>query len=207
MDVAIHQVNTLTVHDLQRQLRTRNLAVTGIKSDLRARLIEALRTDYDDGWTCGYLLNIRCIPISGDGIDPRTLIGLHITGIDEARSRSNVKVSFSNGDSVFVFLRPTTTAADPVCVFFCDSAPMLKWPCTQSPMRILEIAMAERRNEGGRVSNTFLVLRLEGMGTRIYFGRDLDKGGSDTCLHGVYLAPYERYPCLEREEVLLDNSG
>ena len=74
-------------------------------------------------------------------------------------------------------------------------------------MRILEITMAERRNEGGRVSNTFLVLRLEGMGTRIYFGRDLDKGGSDTCLHGVYLAPYERYPCLEREEVLLANSG
>ena len=154
-----------TCSEVTQELRTRNLAVTGIKSDLRTRLIEALRTDYDDGWTCGYLLNIRCIPFSGDGIDPRTLIGLYIIGVDEARSRGNVKVCFSNSDSVFVFLRPTTTTADLVCVFFYDLAPMLKWPYTQSPMRILEIAMAERRNEGGRVSNTFLVLRLEGMET------------------------------------------
>ena len=207
MDVAIRQVNALTVHELQHQLRTRSLAVTGIKSDLRRRVIETLRTDYDDGWTCGYLLNIRRIPFSGDGIDPQTLIGLHVTGIDEARSRGNVKLSFSNNNHLFVFSRPTTIAADPVIMYRDVEARLSGWPCAESPMRIVMVAMAEWKDDEGKLSWMFFVLRVEGIGTNLYIGYNQDKGRSDTGLRGLYLAAHERHADLEREELLLANSG
>ena len=180
MDETIREVDKLTVHKLQHELRKRRLMVSGIKADLRRRLIEDLRIDYDNGWTCGKLLSMRLIPFNGDGIDPQTLIGLHVTSIGPARSHTNVKLSFSNGDSLIICSRPTTTAADPVYFFFCDSASTLKWPCVRSPMRILEAAMAEMRNDkiypGPHLTDTVLVLRVEGMGRLIYIGNDRDEG-------------------------------
>ena len=211
MDVAIHQVNELTVRQLQHELRKRKLIVSGIKADLRTRLVKALRTDFHNGWTCGYLLNMRLIPFNGDGIDPLTLVGLYITSIDECRSRGNAKLSFSNGDSVFIFSRPATTAADPVCVYYCDSSPILKSPCARSPMRILEAAMAKIdiliADSWPFLLDTVFVLKVEGMGKKIYIGHDLDKGHPDTILRGVYLAAQEGHLDLDREELLIADSG
>ncbi|KAM0805779.1 hypothetical protein BDR22DRAFT_183522 [Usnea florida] len=171
------------------------------------RLIEALRTKYDDGWTCGRLLNIRPIPFDGDGIDPQTLIGLHVTGIDEARSSSNVKLSVSDNDPLFIFPRRTATAADSVIMYRKSEARLSGWPRAESPMRILGAAMAERKDDEGKPSWTFFVLRLKGIGTNIYIGCDQDTGRSDTGLCGLYLAAQEKNADLEREELLLASSG
>ena len=207
MDVAIRQVNTLTVRNLQHELRKRGLRVRGIRDDLTRRLIEALKTEYDDGWTCGRLLNIRPIPFDGDGIDPQTLLRLHVTGIDEARSSTNVKLSFSDNKPLFVFSRRTATAADPVIMYRKFEARLSGWPCVERPMRILGAAMAEWKDDEGEPSWMFFVLRLKGIGTNIYIGYDQDTGRSDTGLHGLYLAAHERNADLEREELLLASSG
>ena len=197
----------MTVRDLQRELRKRGLRVTGIREDLTGRMIEALETEYDDGWTCGRLLNIRPIPFDGDGIDPQTLIGLHVTGIDEARSSTNVKLSFSDNNPLFIFSRRTTTAAEPVIMYRKFEARLSGWPCAESAMRILGAAMAGWKDDEGKPSWMFFVLRLKGIGTNIYMGYDQDTGRSDTGPRGLYLAAHEKNADLEREELPLASSG
>ena len=207
MNVAIGQVIKLTVRELRHELRKRSLPVTGNWNDLTRRLIKALWTDFDDGWTRGRLLNIRCIPFNGDGISPRSLIGLHVTGIDEARSRGNVKLFFSDNSPLFIFSRRTIIAADPVIMYRKDEARLSRWPSAESPMRILGAAMAEWKNNKGKPSSMFLVLKLKGMGANLYIGYDQDTGRSDTSLRGLYLAAHEGHADLVREELLLANSG
>ena len=201
MNAAIGQVIKLTVRGLRHELRQRRLPVTGNRDDLTRRLIRALWTDYDDGWTRGRLLNIRCVPFNGDGISPRTLVGLHVTGIDEARSRGNVKLSFSDNSPLFICSRRTTIAADPVIMYGKGEARLSGWPSAESPMRILGAAMAEWKNDGGKPPSMFLVLKLKGIGTNIYIGYDQNTGRSYTGLRGLYHAD------LVREELLLASSG
>ena len=43
--------------------------------------MEALGSEYADGWTLGYLLNIKIVPFNGRGRDPRMLVGRHVTGL------------------------------------------------------------------------------------------------------------------------------
>ena len=188
MDEVIRQVNNLTVRDLQHELRKRRLMVSGIKADLRRRLIEDLRTDYDNGWTCGKLLNVRLIPFSGDGIDPQTLIGRHVTCIDEANSRGTVKLSFADNNPLFISSQRTTTAADLLILYRDVEARVLEWPCAKSPMRILGAGMAELKDEYGKM---FFILGIKGIGTNLYIDYDQVEGRSDTGLRGLYLAAHE----------------
>lgn len=204
MNVAIGQVMKLTVHEIRLELYKRSLPVTGNRTDLTRRLIKALWTEYDDGWTCGHLLNIRRIPFNGDGISPRTLIGLHLTGIDEANSGGTVKLSFSNHNPLFIFPRRPTTAADIVILYRKAKARLSRWPSAESPMRILGAGMAEWKDDKGK---KFFVLRVKGIGTYLDIRFDQDEGRSDTGLRGLYLASHEGHADLVREELLLASSG
>ena len=207
MDEAIRQVNVLIVRDLQDELRKRSLPVTGIRDDLIRRLIEALRTDYDDGWTCGKLLSVRLTPLKGEGIDPQTLVGLHVTGIDEARSRGNVKLSFSDHKPLFIFSRWTTTAADLIILDRKVEAILSGWSSAEGPMRIIEAVVVEWKDDEGKPSTMLLVLKLQGIGTTLYIGYHRNTGRSDTVLSDLYLAAHEGHADLEREELLLASSG
>ena len=207
MDEAVGEVNRLTVRDLQHELRKRSLPITGIRADLTRRLIEALRADFDDGWTLGKLLDGKLIPFKDDGINPQTLVGLHLTGIDEATSRGNIKFSFSDNNPLFIFSRRTTIAADLVILYRNVETRLSGWHSAEGPMRILGADMVEWKNDEGKPSCMFLVLKLKGMGANLYIGYDQDTGRSDTGLRGLYLAAQDRHPDLRREELLLASSG
>ena len=204
MNAAIGQVIRLTKRELRHELLKRSLPVKGKGDDLTRRLIKALWTDYDDGWTCGRLLNIRCIPFNGDGISPRTLIGLHLTGIDEANSGGTVKLSFSDNSSLFIFPRRPTSAPDLVILYKKVKGRLSRWPSAESPMRILGAGMAEWKDDKGKM---FFVLRVMGIDTYLDIRYDQDEGRSDTGLRGLYLAAHEGHADLVREELLLASSG
>ena len=95
MDKLIPQLAALTVAELQHELRKRGLMVTGIKKDLRERVMKALESEYADGWTLGYLLNTKIVPFSGRGRDPKSLVGRHVTGLGEVEDNA-MAIMFSD---------------------------------------------------------------------------------------------------------------
>lgn len=209
MDDAILQVNGLKVSELQHELRNRGLPVSGIKEDLRRRLIEALRMDYDDGWTLGYLLNTRIIPFSSKGIDPQTLVGLHVERV--RAENGTIRILISDGDDLTIFAQPSSVAIDPVRVRWDAeySSSGYRKPSKESPLCVLEAVMAERKNDQGEVSGVLFGFRLERMEKIMLFGCAKGKEAPSNPMGDVYLEADKdsRHPDLVREELLFPNSG
>lgn len=140
MDKATLEVDTLTVRELQHELRKRGLSVTGIKRDLRKRVIKALRSEYAEGWTLGYLLEIKIIPFNGRGRDPRTLIGRHVTGLGEIEDNKMV-IMLSDGE-------------DPTIVCQASDADDLEFHMDEELFRLFHTSSGESRTY---VKNPLLV--------------------------------------------------
>lgn len=166
MDRITPQVDALTVRKLQHELRKRDLPVSGIK-DLRKRVMEALRSEYADGWTLGYLLNIKIIPFNGRGRDPQTLVGRHVTGLSNWDDNTMTIMLSDDEDQTIV-----CQAADADDLNFVVDQELFTLFYTLSkkertyekkPLLVTEAAVALCKGHQGAVAATILGIKLAGM--------------------------------------------
>ena len=174
MDVAIEQVGELRVWELQHELRKRGLLVSGIKKDLRERVVEALRSEHADGWTQGYLLNTKTISFNGRGRDPRTLVGRSVTGLGVGQDNTMV-IGFADGEEAVVVCQASD--ADDLIFFYNEELfdifnTSSNQPRTyeKKPLLITEAATALRKNYQGVVAATVLGIKLAGMKKMAFIG-------------------------------------
>lgn len=167
MDKAILEVDTLTVRELQHELRKRGLSVTGIKRDLRKRVIKALRREYAEGWTLGYLLDIKIIPFNGRGRDPRTLIGRHVTGLGEIEDNKMV-IMLSDGEDATIVCQASDAddlgfhSNDELFRLFYTSGSESR-TYEKKPLLVTDAATALCKNHQGVVAATIFGIKLAGM--------------------------------------------
>lgn len=171
---------------LQHELRKRGLPVSGIKKDLRNRVMEALRSEHADGWTLGYLLNIKIVPFNGRGRDPQTLVGRHITGLS-GWDDNTVTIMLSDGEDQTIVCQ----AADADDLNFGMDQELFDLFYTSSndertyekkPLLITEAAIALCKDRQGVVATNIVGIKLAGMKEVGFFG--VTKLGVDVWLAG-----------------------
>ncbi|CAD6594528.1 MAG: hypothetical protein ASARMPREDX12_009295 [Alectoria sarmentosa] len=205
MDRIIPQVDALTVRELQHELRKRGLPVSGIKKDLRRRVMEALGSEYADGWTLGYLLNMKIIPFNGRGRDPQTLVGRHVTGLSGWDDDNTMTIMLSDDEDQTIVCQ----AADADDLNFGMDQELFDLFYTSSneertyekkPLLVTEAAMALCKDHQGVVAATILGIKLAGMKEMGFFdvnddgkpdGTSWAKLGVDVWLAGEEEAGFE----------------
>lgn len=173
MDDAIREVDALTVRKLQHELRKRGLLVSGVKEDLRKRVIKALQSEYSDGWTRGYLLNTKIVPFNGRGRDPQTLVGRFVTELGETEDNSMAIMLADGEEAIIVFQASDADNLDfwiddeLFDLFFTSSYEHRTYG--KKPLLVTEAATGVRKNYQGVVAATVLGIKLAGMKEMAFF--------------------------------------
>ena len=171
------QVLALSVSALRQELRKRKLNGEGIVRDLRWRLMDALKSEYANGWTRGHLLNIKIIPFDGRGRDPQTLVGRHVTGL-RAKGSNRLTIMLSDGpDETVVYQTSKFQSPDDNQLHLGLSGGLIRLlrrssnkPQThEEPLLITEAATAVCKNYQGEEAATIIGIKLAGMKEMAFF--------------------------------------
>lgn len=196
------QLRALEVPELRQELRRRSLDDKGQKTRLWNRPMDDIRREYANGWTCGYLLNIKKIPFNGCGRDPQTLVGRHVTGL-RANGSNRLTIMLSDGpDQTVVYQTSYSPLSDDDELHLGLSGGLFRLLRTSSdeprtyeeePLLITEAATAVCKSHQGKEAATIFGIKLEGMKNMALFNMSNDKTpdhtswaklGVDICLAG-----------------------
>ena len=189
MDELDAQLKALTIQELRHELRKRSVNDHGRKKKrLRDRLRGALKREYNNGWTRGYLLNIKIIPFDGRGRDPQTLVGRHVTGL-RAKGSNRLIIMLSDGqDQTVVFQASYSQSGDTDELHLALSAGLIRLvrtssdepPTDQKSFLITEAATALCKNHHGEEAARTIGIKLAGMKTMAFFNMSNDKNPDHT---------------------------
>ena len=164
------------VSDAQHELNKRNLTLSGSKDDLLWRLFEALEAEYAEGWTSGYLLDTKILPLSTAQFDPRNLVGDHVAGY-RREGAGVIVLELSDGEDLTIL---SSKSSDDCSQIKLDHD--LFWAfhtlygmhivarnLAQKPLLITNAAAGVRKDRWGKEAGTVLGLKLTGMRELSFF--------------------------------------
>ncbi|KAL9134896.1 MAG: hypothetical protein Q9175_003918 [Cornicularia normoerica] len=164
------------VSDAQHELSKRNLKVYGDKDDLLYRLFEALEAENAEGWTLGYLLNTKILPLSSKGLDPRSLVGHHVAGY-KCDGDGIMILELSDGEDVTILSNKSSDHCAKIkmddelfwALHSLDGMNAVPRHLVKKPLLITEAVTGKRKNRWGKEAGSVFGLKLEGMRAISFF--------------------------------------
>lgn len=162
--------------DAQHELSKRGLTSSGSKDDLLCRLFEALKTEYAEGWTLGYLLDTKILLPSTGEFDPWRLIGHHVAGY-RCEGAGVIILELSDGEDLTILSIKSSDSCSQIkldhdlfwALHTLQGMHIVARNLAQKPLLIADAAAGVRKDRWGKEAGTVFGLKLTGMREMSFF--------------------------------------